>query len=555
MLTEIRLFEKKRKNAAFSRSYRFLSVPAISALSFIRGFDMSDTRQFVSLHPEDNVLVAVIAIQGGQELEHDGSGIRLQEDIPAGHKFACKRIAPGDAILKFGQIIGFASKEIEPGQWVHVHNVTRGDIDLDHQIAQDIPETVYDETIPNFQGYRRANGKAGTRNYIAVISTVNCSATSARMVVNQITPDILARYPHVDGVIALTHEAGCAFEFQGSDHEQLNRTLAGYANHPNVCGYLVLGLGCETAQGSYLIESHNLVQLNAGKAGEAETPSLLFNIQDQGGVAKTVKRALEVIPDLLQQANQCRREPIPISELIVATECGGSDGYSGITANPAIGYASDRIVRSRGTVILSEVPEIYGGEHLLTRRAVSVEVGEKLLERIRWWEDYAQKFNQQIDNNPSVGNKRGGLTTIYEKSLGAISKAGTTALCDVYTYAEPVTQKGLVVMDTPGYDPASVTGMIAGGATVSLFSTGRGSCYGSKPTPTIKICSNTATFERLQDDMDVNAGEVLRQGGLKKTGEEIFQMIIDVASGKQTKSEQQDIGDEEFCPWSPGPIF
>ncbi len=516
---------------------------------------MLDTRLFVRLHPQDNVVVAVKTLQAGQELSVDDSLLKVREEIPAGHKFACRSISEGEAILKFGQIIGFASKKIEPGRWVHVHNVTRGDVDLDHQIAQEIPKTEYDATIPSFQGYRRANGKAGTRNYVAVISTVNCSATSARMVVDKITPDILAQYPHVDGVIALTHKAGCAFEFQGSDHEQLNRTLAGYANHPNVCGYLILGLGCETAQGSYLIDSHNLVQLEQGKRRESEKPSLLMNIQDQGGIAKTVNRALEVLPDLLQEADRCRREPIPVSELIVATECGGSDGYSGITANPAIGYASDRIVRSQGTVILSEVPEIYGGEHLLTRRAVSQEVGEKLLERIKWWEDYARKFNQRIDNNPSVGNKKGGLTTIYEKSLGAISKAGTTALCDVYNYAEPVTSKGLVVMDTPGYDPASVTGMIAGGATISLFSTGRGSCFGSKPTPTIKICSNTATFERLQEDMDINAGEVLSLGGLEKTGEKIFQMIIDVASGKKTKSEQQNIGDEEFCPWSPGPIF
>jgi len=516
---------------------------------------MSDTRLFVRLHPKDNVLVAINTLQVGQDLSLGETLFQLQEEIPAGHKFASRNISSGDAILKFGQIIGFASENIAPGKWVHVHNVVRGDIDLDHQIAQEIPVTEYYETIPNFQGYRRANGKAGTRNYVAVISTVNCSATSARMVVGKITPEILAQYPHVDGVIALTHKAGCAFEFQGSDHEQLNRTLAGYANHPNVCGYLVLGLGCETAQGSYLIESHNLVQLAGGEGSKSETPSLLLNIQDQGGIAKTVNRALEVIPDLLQEANKCKREPIPISELIVATECGGSDGYSGITANPAIGYASDRIVRSKGTVILSEVPEIYGGEHLLTRRAISQEVGEKLLERIKWWEDYAQKFNQRIDNNPSVGNKKGGLTTIYEKSLGAISKAGTTALRDVYAYAEPVTEKGLVVMDTPGYDPASVTGMIAGGATISLFSTGRGSCFGSKPAPTIKICSNSATYNRLQDDMDINAGEVLSQGGLEKTGEEIYQMIIDVASGKETKSEQQNIGDEEFCPWSPGPIF
>lgn len=516
---------------------------------------MSHARLFVRLHPNDNVLVAVKTLEASVELTLKETSLKLAQEIPAGHKFACQAIRSGEPILKFGQIIGFATQNIDPGAWVHVHNVSRGEVDLDHQISENVPETQYYETVPDFQGYRRANGKAGTRNYVAVISTVNCSATSARMVTEKITPEILAQYPHVDGVIALTHKGGCAFEFQGSDHEQLNRTLAGYANHPNICGYLVLGLGCETAQGSYLIDSHHLVQLESHSEEKSARPSLLLNIQDQGGIAKTVKRALEVIPDLLQQANQCVREPIPVSELIVATECGGSDGYSGITANPAIGYASDQIVRSGGTVILSEVPEIYGGEHLLTNRAISKKVGEQLLERIAWWEQYAQLHNQRIDNNPSVGNKKGGLTTIYEKSLGAISKAGTTALRAVYAYAEPVREKGMVVMDTPGYDPASVTGMIAGGATISVFSTGRGSCFGSKPTPTIKVCSNSATFNRLQDDMDINAGEVLEEGSLEKTGEEIFQMIVDVASGKQTKSEQQGIGDEEFCPWSPGPIF
>ena len=516
---------------------------------------MSASRLFVRLHPSDNVLVAVKTLEPARELSLDGSTLKLLEEIPAGHKFACCTIRNGEPILKFGQNIGFASQNIDAGAWVHVHNVTRGDVDLDHQIAQDVPITEYYNTVPDFHGYRRANGKAGTRNYIAIISTVNCSATSARMVADKVTPEILAQYPHVDGVIALTHKGGCALEFQGSDHEQHNRTLAGFANHPNVCGYLVLGLGCETAQGSYLIESHNLVQLQGNSAETSTRPALLLNIQDHGGTAKTVQRAFEAIPDLLQEAEKCRREPIPISELIVATECGGSDGYSGITANPAIGYASDRIIRSGGTAILSEVPEIYGGEHLLTRRAINKKVGEQLLERIHWWENYAEIHGQRIDNNPSVGNKKGGLTTIYEKSLGAISKAGTTALRAVYGYAQPVLEKGLVVMDTPGYDPASVTGMIAGGATISVFSTGRGSCFGSKPTPTIKVCSNSETFNRLQDDMDINAGEVLEEGGLEKTGEEIFQMILDVASGKQTKSEQQGIGDEEFCPWSPGPIF
>ncbi|MCA8986754.1 MAG: UxaA family hydrolase, partial [Planctomycetaceae bacterium] len=406
-------------------------------------------------------------------------------------------------------------------------------------------------------GFRRANGKAGTRNFIAIISTVNCSATSSRMIAQQIEPELLARYPHVDGVIALTHKGGCAFEYQGPDHEQLNRTLAGFARHPNICGHLVIGLGCETAQADYLIESQGLVTLQTDPKTASVTSSSrpAINIQQSGGIRKTVEKALSALPELLQEADRARRVPIPLSELILGTECGGSDGYSGVTANPAIGIASDLLVQHGGTSILSEVPEIYGGEHLLTRRAISREVGEKLIERIRWWEHYAELFHCQIDNNPSVGNKKGGLTTIFEKSLGAIAKGGSTALRAVYNYAEPVLEKGFVIMDTPGYDPASVTGMIAGGAQVNVFSTGRGSCFGSKPAPTIKVCSNTATYQALIEDMDIDAGKVLSGVSLQQLGEEIFEDVIAVASGKMTKSEQLGMGDEEFCPWSPGPIF
>jgi len=512
-------------------------------------------RQFVRLHEADNVLVLVHGLAAGSTLRDSTREITLREPVPAGHKLASRTIQAGEPIRKYGQVIGYAVQEIPAGSWVHTHNIDPGEIALDYRIASDIPETDFLTEVPTFQGYRRPHGRVGTRNYLAIVSTVNCSATSARRVADQIGPELLAKYPHVDGVIPLTHKGGCAFEFQGSDHEQLNRTLAGYAQHPNICGYLVLGLGCETGQGNYLLDSQKLVQLQGVNSnGNPETP-LLINIQESGGIAKTIRKAVSALPELLAEADRQRREPIPASELIIATECGGSDGYSGITSNPAMGVASDWIVRAGGTVILSEVPEIYGGEHLLTCRAISQDVGEKLLERIRWWEDYARKFNQRIDNNPSVGNKKGGLTTIYEKSLGAIAKAGSTALRAVYEYAEPVREKGFVVMDTPGYDPASVTGMIAGGAQLVLFSTGRGSCFGSKPAPTMKICSNTATFEALREDMDINTGDILEGVSLEEKGAEIVAKILAVASGEPTCSEAQGIGDEEFCPWSPGPVF
>ena len=505
------------------------------------------------LHSGDNVVIAVRSLPAGTFPDDRGQEHTLSQPIPAGHKVCRSAVAEGQPVVKYGQIIGFASSAMQPGDWVHTHNVVRGNLGLDHQSATEVPEVDFLSDPGTFDGFRRPHGRAGTRNYLAVISTVNCSSTSARRVVESLSPELLAKYPHVDGVIALTHKGGCAFEFQGPDHEQLNRTLAGYAKHPNVAGFLVLGLGCETAQGSYLIESNDLVQLEG--AGGSSKASPLITIQESGGVAATVKRAVEAMPELFQEANRCRREPIPLSELVVGLECGGSDGYSGITANPAIGVAADWMVRSGGTVILSETPEIYGGEHLLTRRAVSREVADQLLERIRWWEDYGAKFGQRIDNNPSVGNKQGGLTTIYEKSLGAIAKAGSTPMRAVYHYAETVKETGFVVMDTPGYDPASVTGMIAGGAQVSVFSTGRGSCFGSKPAPTLKVCSNTQTYQRLVSDMDIDAGEILSGVSLEQKGREIFDEIVAVASGKQTKSEAQGIGDEEFCPWSPGPIF
>jgi altronate hydrolase len=343
-------------------------------------------------------------------------------------------------------------------------------------------------------------------------------------------------------------------QYWGEDHQQLSRTLAGFARHPNIGAYLVLGLGCETGQASFLANNYGLTQLQVPGREDQPLP-LILNIQDVGGVAKTVDRAVGILKEMLPEANRVERVPIPVSEIILGTNCGGSDGYSGATANPALGFASDLLVAHGGTTILAETPEIHGGEHLLTRRAVSRSVGEKLVERIEWWRHYTGMFGVQIDNNPSVGNKQGGLTTIYEKSLGAIAKAGTTALREVYRYAEPVTEKGLVVMDTPGFDPASVTGLIAGGANMVVFTTGRGSCFGCKPVPSIKVATNTPMYERMIDDMDINAGRIIDGASLEEVGREIFEKIIAVAGGEPTKSESQGIGDEEFCPWSIGPVL
>lgn len=515
---------------------------------------MNHLQKLLQLHPSDNVAVARIQIASGEDLTSGiGTPVRTQESIGAGHKVAVREIAAGEPILKYGQRIGIASGPIACGAWVHVHNVEAARGQTEYEFCTELNEPARPTEARTFMGYRRPNGKAGTRNYVALISTVNCSATTARYVAAELAKSDLREFPNVDGVIPLIHKGGCAFSSGGEDHQQLNRTLAGFAQHPNIAANLILGLGCETAQADQLQSDHGLVQL--GSARRSGKLPMVLNIQDVGGVRKTVDRAVGILRDLLIQANDVRREPVPISELMVGLECGGSDGASGITANPALGYASDLMVAHGGTAVLSEIPEVYGAEQLLTRRSVSRAVADALLERIRWWEDYAKRHHASIDNNPSYGNKQGGLTTIFEKSLGAVAKGGTTPLRAVYKYAEPVTERGFVLMDTPGYDPASVTGMVAGGSQVIVFTTGRGSCFGCKPSPTIKVATNSPMFRRMQDDMDINAGTILEGATVEDVGREIFEMIIATASGRPTLSEAQGIGDEEFCPWVPGPIF
>ena len=506
------------------------------------------------LHADDNILVARAEVSAGASISDSPQGFTASERIELGHKVASKSISAGEPIRKYGQVIGFAIESIQPGEWVHVHNVEPGDLDLDYAFSADVPAPPDPITGRTFRGYRRADGRVGTRNYLGIVSTVNCSATASKYVARAFDEGLLEDYPNIDGIVPLVHQGGCAMQFGGDDHQQLARTLAGFARHPNIGGYLVLGLGCETGQGSFLVDNHGLVQLEV-PGRESEPIPLVMNIQDEGGMRKTVDRAVGVLTEMLPEINAVERTEIPVSELILGTECGGSDGNSGVTANPAVGVASDMLVAAGATSILGETPEIYGGEHLLTRRAASPEIGEKLVALIDWWKDYAGKFGAEINNNPSVGNKKGGLTTIYEKSLGAIAKGGSTALKEVYRYAEAVTAKGFVVMDTPGYDPASITGMVAGGANVLVFTTGRGSCFGCKPVPCIKISSNSPMFDRMSDDMDVNAGRILEGATVEDVGEEIFDEIVDVASGKQTKSEAQGIGEEEFCPWSIGPVL
>ncbi len=514
---------------------------------------VSSDRDVIRLHSSDNIAVALRDLPSGTGVRIGDRQVLVREPVPLGHKMALIPIGLGDRVRKYGQTIGVATEPVSEGSWVHSHNLTQGDLELDCAPASETPAPPVPLAGHTFQGYRRSGRRVGTRNYVAVISMVNCSASVSKYVARRFDASGLARYPNVDGVIAFTHTSGCGMPLGMQAHQMLDRVLGGIARHPNIGAYLLIGLGCEQATSDHLLRGQQLVQIDGLEKGDAG-PSV-FSMQDLGGTTKTVEAAVDRVSQLLPKVNDVRRQTVPANELIVGLECGGSDGNSGITANPALGIAADMLVACGGTAVLSETPEIYGAQHLLTRRAVSVPVAEKLMERIHWWKWYTGLFGAELDNNPSVGNKQGGLTTIAEKSLGAVAKGGSTALVDVYQYAQPVTARGLVFMDTPGYDPASVTGMVAGGANLVVFTTGRGSCFGCKPSPSIKVATNTPMFERMADDMDIDAGRILQGYPLTEVGKEIFAEILAVASGKRTKSEQQAIGDDEFIPWTVGPML
>jgi altronate hydrolase len=502
------------------------------------------TYPIISLHPEDGVVIARSTIAPGTPV---ADGVVASQRIPPGHKVAVRQHAQGKPVFKFGQIIGFASQPIAPGQHVHVHNLGMGEFTKDYAFGQDAKPTQMIDPPASFQGIRRPNGRVATRNYIGILTSVNCSAHVANLVADAfkrhpiLRLDPLADYPNVDGVVALTHKTGCGMA-AGEPLKLLRRTLAGYARHANFSHIVMIGLGCEVNQIGGLLEEQGLSDRIRH-----------MTIQSVGGTRKTVEAGIEFVQDVLAEANNVHRETVAASELIVALQCGGSDGYSGVSANPALGIASDLVVRNGGSVILSETTETYGAEHLFTRRAVSREVGEKLVALMHWWEEYTRLNGAEINANPSPGNKAGGLTTILEKSLGAMAKAGSTNLVEVVKYAEPVTAKGFVFMDTPGYDPVAATGQVAGGANLVCFTTGRGSMFGCKPSPSIKIATNSSMYRRLQDDMDVNCGTILDgEETVEQAGRRIFDLILHVASGEKTKSEQSDFGAEEFAPWQIG---
>jgi altronate hydrolase len=507
---------------------------------------MKPVSPVIRLNSNDDVVIARRQLIPGTRIEEEG--LVAASLIPAGHKMATRRIEQGRPVKRYDQIIGTASQPIEPGQHVHTHNLAMADFARQHEFGADAKPTRYVSEPATFMGIVRPDGRVATRNYIGVLTSVNCSATAARAIADyfrrDIHPEALAEFPNVDGVVALTHGLGCAVDSEGEPLAMLRRTLAGYARHANFAAVLVVGLGCETNQISGMLDAHGLKENEYFHT---------FTIQNTGGTAKTVKLGIEKIKQMLPAANRVTRQPVPASHLTLGLQCGGSDGYSGITANPALGAAVDLLVRHGGTAILSETPEIYGAEHLLTRRAVSPEVGEKLLARVRWWENYCERNDAALNNNPSAGNKAGGLTTILEKSLGAVAKGGTTNLIDVYKYAEPVTARGFVFMDTPGYDPVSATGQVAGGANMICFTTGRGSAYGCAPSPSLKLATNTALWERQEEDMDINCGGIADgTASIEEIGAQFFQMILDTASGRKTKSELHGYGQNEFVPWHIG---
>ncbi|MEP9355626.1 altronate dehydratase family protein [Xanthobacter sp. KR7-65] len=497
------------------------------------------------LSDKDNVAVALDEVRAGAP----AAGVVAAQRIPKGHKFALQPIAEGAPVVKFGQIIGFASQAVAPGEHIHTHNVVLHDFARDYAFAADAKA---DARVPEaeratFEGFRRSNGRTGTRNYLGILTSVNCSASVARFAAQAAErAGLLADFPGIDGIVPIIHGTGCGMASKGEGYDVLSRTLWGYATHPNFAAVVMVGLGCEMFQIARFKQEYAVDEADGFRT---------LTIQDEGGTRRTVEHILYTLKEMAPRANAARRETRPASEIVLALQCGGSDGYSALTANPALGVASDLLVAQGGTSILSETPEIYGAEHLLTRRAATREVGEKLVARIKWWEEYTARNAGEMNNNPSPGNKAGGLTTILEKSLGAAAKGGSSTLRAVYEYAEPVTTPGFVFMDTPGYDPVAATGQVAGGANIICFTTGRGSAFGAKPTPSIKLATNSDIYRKMEEDMDINCGDVLDGVSLEAKGREIFAKVLEVASGAPSKSEALGYGDAEFVPWQIGAVM
>ncbi|MEM7060646.1 MAG: altronate dehydratase family protein [Pseudomonadota bacterium] len=494
---------------------------------------------WVRLDKADNVVTAIKPLEAGILVE-DATTAGL---IPRGHKIATRPIAAGEQVIKYNQVIGYATRDLNPGEHVHVDECEFRATDVDYEFGTDLRnvQMVAEAERDTFMGYPRRDGRVGTRNYLALISSVNCSATACKHIADAFGPAELAAFPNVDGVVAFTHGTGCGNYGEGM--KALQNVMWGYARHPNVGGVVMVGLGCEGNQIEWLMEAFGL---------EVGPTFQWMNIQNVAGLRRTIEVGIKKVQAMLPIVNDVQRVETPASELTVALQCGGSDAWSGITANPAVGYASDLLVSQGGTTVLGETPEIYGAEHLLAARANETE-GKKLLGHVQWWEDYTRRNYATLNNNPSPGNKAGGLTTILEKSLGATAKGGTSPLTAVWEYAEQVTTRGFTFMNSPGYDPASVTGQVAGGSNLVVFTTGRGSAFGCKPSPSIKVATNTELATKMPEDMDINAGTIITDGKtVEEVGEEIYRYWLAVASGQKSFSEAQGLGDLEFVSWQIG---
>jgi altronate hydrolase/galactarate dehydratase len=507
---------------------------------------MTQYSRILTLHPQDNIAVALADISAGDI--DAATGVKALQSVKQGHKIAISTIAAGQNIMRYGQTIGQATADIAVGEHVHVQNLGMGEHTRDYAHASEAKPLTPATDERSFDGYHRTDGRVGTRNYLGILTSVNCSGSVAKFIAEAAEKSgLLNDFPNIDGIVPITHGTGCGMSGNNEGYDTLFRTLSGYAQHPNFGGILLIGLGCEVMQ---------IADLVGGRTIRADGALRYMTIQQIGGTRKTVEKGLEELRSIAELANTAIRKPAPVSHLVVGMQCGGSDGYSGITANPALGVASDILVQHGGTTILSETSEIYGAEHLLTRRAETVEVGKKLIERVQWWEDYTARNKGEMDNNPSPGNKRGGLTTILEKSLGAVAKSGSAPLTDVYLFGEKIDKKGFVFMDSPGFDPCSVTGQIASGANLIVFTTGRGSVSGYMPTPCIKVATNSEMYARMSDDMDINCGDIVSDGAtLNDKGQEIYEMFISIASGKETKSEELGYGGVEFVPWQIGAVM
>ena len=500
----------------------------------------------IVLGDKDNVAIALKAILKDDSIGE--LGLSARTDIPKGHKVAKRAIPSWEAVFKYGQIIGRSTKDISDGEHVHTHNIEFTDHKSGYEFATEVQNKSSVADNAEFLGYQRDDGTVGTRNYIGILTSVNCSGSVAKFVAEEAEKSgLLKRYKNVDGVVPIVHGSGCGMANSGEGYDLLFRTLSGYARNPNFAAILLIGLGCEVMQIADLVGKNRL---------QNEESFRYMTIQSEGGTSKTIERGMSTLTELLEYADQSKRQPSSVAKLTVGLQCGGSDGYSGITANPALGVASDILVQHGGISILSETPEIYGAEHLLTRRALTEEIGKKLLDRISWWENYTARNGGEMNNNPSPGNKRGGLTTILEKSLGAVAKGGVSPLAGVFEYGEKIDTHGFVYMDSPGYDPCSVTGQIASGANIIVFTTGRGSVSGYKPSPCIKLSTNTSMYRRMSGDIDLDCGDIIENGvTLEEKGKQIFEQIVRVASGQKTKSEELGFCGSEFVPWQIGAVM